>query len=463
MRHENTKDLLSHIHDGAIICSHDHKIIAANKSALRILKYKREEQLVFKNVSSFIEENNCENIPYNKETTSRGIDSHGSALPLQITRISTPENKNDYILLIKNKDQNTEKKYKEISDFQNLIMKTIPDLIFVKDENFKIVSCNPAFLKVYPKELRENVIGIDSKTGYHPDEADEFTSYDRIALNEGEVEYYETIHFPDGKKRTLFTKKIRFYGQEGKKYMLGICRDVTAMKEAEEKILKSNTELEKFAYIAAHDMQEPLRIIGSFATLLETEYADKLEGNALEYIKHCIKGAKRIQHMVDDLLEYALLNNTQEKIQKIEMDDVLQTVCENLYDNISYYEANIEYEKLGIITGNKNNVIRLFQNIIGNAIKYHRSGTPPEIKISRADGSHNTVFKIIDNGIGIDPKFYSIIFEPFKRLHSSSQYKGTGIGLAICSKILENMKGKIEIESEIDKGTTFIITIPKKM
>jgi len=242
--------------------------------------------------------------------------------------------------------------------------------------------------------------------------------------------------------------------------------DIDDYEKAEIKLYKlidnlksSNRELEQFAYVSSHDLKEPLRMITSFLQLLQRRYADKLDEDANDFIDYAVEGAKRMNSMINDLLEYSRIGSTEIEFEYLESEKILKIALRNLESLIDDSHAIITYDPLPLIYVNEQMMIQLFQNIIGNAIKY-RSLITPEIHISADKVDDEYVFAVKDNGIGIDPKHILRIFTIFQRLHSREEYDGTGIGLAISLRILQKHHGVIWAESELGKGTTFYFTIP---
>lgn len=247
-----------------------------------------------------------------------------------------------------------------------------------------------------------------------------------------------------------------------------IVHDMSDHKKAEReresliaKLAESNTELERFAYIASHDMQEPLRMVKNFSRLIAEEYTDKLNEEGKEYIDIVITGAERMQAMVDDLLEYARMgsNNIQDVL--VNADEEIKHVIENLSTLIKECNACITYDDLPKFKGNPVQFMRLLQNLIGNGLKYQKQGNTPKIHIAVQNKGEHWCFSVQDNGIGIDEEFVNQVFEPFKRLHSWDEYRGTGIGLAVCRKIVENHGGKIWVTSLPGEGSIFYFTLEK--
>lgn len=232
-------------------------------------------------------------------------------------------------------------------------------------------------------------------------------------------------------------------------------------KERTAELLKSNTELEQFAYIASHDLQEPLRTISRFMELLSLRYKDKLDSNAVEFINFAIEGAVRMQQLIDDLLEYSRVGTHGKTFVYSNLTEVLQNTISNMQLTIGEEEATIVYGLLPNINVDPLQIGQLFQNLIENSIKF-RSQEPPHISITSTSTQESHVIKFKDNGIGIESEYFNRIFQVFQRLHTTKEYPGTGIGLAICQKIVERHDGKIWVESELTKGSTFFIELPIK-
>lgn len=358
--------------------------------------------------------------------------------------------------------RNTNENLKEAQNFQHRVLENIPDFIFVKDEDGRIVTCNKAFLSIYPKEKRDKVIGYTTVEDFDKDEAEKFLYHDRKALESGYSETIEQVMFPNGENLTLFTKKIGFEDRKGQKFLLGIARNITEMKRTEEKLMHSNLELERFAYVAAHDMQEPVRMVKSFAEILMDDKKDMLDEEGISFLKECVKGANRIQDIINDLLDYSKVSNIEDELQAVDMEELYAHVLDNLKLKIQDTKAEVvKKDKLPVIKGSPERCVRLFENILLNAFKYQPDGQIPYVTISLDENSDSYIFRVKDNGIGINEKYHEKIFEPFKKLHHYSRYEGTGIGLSICMKIVKTMGGELWVDSEEGKGATFNIQLLK--
>ena len=250
--------------------------------------------------------------------------------------------------------------------------------------------------------------------------------------------------------------------------MSGIHLDITERKRVEEErekiradLLRSNEDLEQFSYAVSHDLQAPLRNIASFLQLLQRRYAPQLDGEANEYIDFAVGGAKRLSEMIHDLLEYSRVGTQGQPFAPVALDGVVRTALQNLALMIADSHADIGVEALPTVMGDHIQLVRLFQNLIGNAVKYQPAGAVPVIWITwrRTAGAHEIA--VSDNGIGIPPDLTGQLFKVFKRLHTHEQYEGTGVGLALCKRIVNRHGGRIWVQSEgAGAGSTFIFTLP---
>jgi len=246
-----------------------------------------------------------------------------------------------------------------------------------------------------------------------------------------------------------------------------ITRDITERKQAEERLQatlmdleRSNKELEQFAYVASHDLQEPLRMVASYTQLLAQRYEGQLDEKARRYINYAVDGAIRMQRLINDLLAFSRINTQGKTIKEISSHTVLGEAIHNLAAAIEENRALITSDDLPTVRADATQLSLLFQNLIGNAIKY-RSADLPSIHVSACDLGREWRFSVKDNGIGIDAKYAEKVFVLFQRLHSEQEYPGTGIGLAMCKRIVERHGGRIWFESALGNGSTFYFTLPK--
>lgn len=226
-----------------------------------------------------------------------------------------------------------------------------------------------------------------------------------------------------------------------------------------EELTRSNRELEQFAYVVSHDLQQPLQSVTGFIRLLQLKYQDSLDQMAHEYLSRIHEAGDRMQRLIQDLLIYAQVEQQSPDFQLLDGNHVLTQVLENLQSAIAEKHVSLLYQPLPMITGNETQLIQLFQNLLSNAIKFVPVGTTPQIKITAEQQSLHWLFSIQDNGIGIEPQNLNQIFEIFQRTESAKHYPGTGIGLATCKKIVEYHQGRIWVTSQLNVGTTFHFTL----
>lgn len=278
----------------------------------------------------------------------------------------------------------------------------------------------------------------------------------RIRRNDGEFHWFKTKAVP---MRDNSGNIVKWFGSN---------TDFDDIKKAEvkmqilvEELERSNKELEQFAYVASHDLQEPLRMVSSYTQLLANRYKDKLDGDANDFINFAVDGASRMQRLINDLLEFSRIQTRGNNFHEADTSLILAEALINLRQKIEESNAIITNENLPVIICDQYQIVRLFQNLIDNAIKF-RGNAAPLIHITSETVDSGWKFSINDNGIGIDPKHKEKIFEIFQRLHATQKYPGTGIGLAICKRIVERHGGTIWVESQLGKGTSIYFTILKK-
>jgi PAS domain S-box-containing protein len=340
--------------------------------------------------------------------------------------------------------------------------------ILLLDADNEILECNEALQNMlgYDKEELSNFLGIDLV--YRRD-IKKVRKNDE-ALLKGKVNSYTVqIRLKKSNRRLLWVKQTinRIDVEEGDHYFLATIENIDQRVKAERKLAqraeelsRSNAELEQFAYIASHDLQEPLRTISSFVQLLQRRYGEDLDDDARMYIDMAVGGTVRMQALIKDLLQYSRVQQSPESKELIDMNTVLEEVGTNLKNVAEANSAEVLSELLPSINANRVQMIQLFQNLIDNAIKF-RTEENPEVLISVQEQGSRYHFTVRDNGIGINPEFQDKIFSIFQRLHGRDEYEGTGIGLAVCKKIVEHHGGRIWIDSKVESGTSFNFTLKK--
>jgi PAS domain S-box-containing protein len=239
-----------------------------------------------------------------------------------------------------------------------------------------------------------------------------------------------------------------------------ILSDETKNKQLQDSLTESNMALEQFAHIASHDLQEPLRTVGTFAELLATRYRDKLDQEAAGFLDLIVNGSKRMGTLIQDLLSYARVQTEIDRPTSYSLDQDLESALSQLQALIDTTHAVVTHDPLPTIQVDQGQMVRLFQNLVGNAVKYAKPGVPPSIHLSATQEGSDWVITVKDNGIGFEQKFAKEIFLPFKRLHGQTEYPGTGVGLAICRRIVERHGGRIWAESQPGEGSSFHFALP---
>jgi PAS domain S-box-containing protein len=313
----------------------------------------------------------------------------------------------------------------------------------------------------------------------HPQDRNRIAvSLDRAKSNPEVRNWNEEYRFQkaDGSYAYVMDRAIFSRNSEGKPIrIIAAMSDITQRKEFEESLKKlngelkrqakelaiSNSGLEQFAYVASHDLQEPLRMVSSFLSLLDRKYRDRMDEKAQQYIHFAVDGAIRMRQIILDLLEYSRVGKEEKVLEEINLEEVVFEVTQLQAQLIEEKNANVRFEGQCLITSFKSPILQVFQNLIGNALKYSKEGVPPFVIISCREEKSQWVISVKDNGIGISEEYFDKIFVIFQRLHSKDEYTGTGLGLAIVKKIIETLGGKIWVESVYSQGTTFFLTIPK--
>jgi light-regulated signal transduction histidine kinase (bacteriophytochrome) len=231
------------------------------------------------------------------------------------------------------------------------------------------------------------------------------------------------------------------------------------LEDTNKELARSNENLEQFAYVASHDLQEPLRILASYSQLLEKRYKGRLDQDADEFIYYLVDAANRMQKLITDLLAYSRAGHGSTNKVEVDCNELLRRLVAGMAATIESVGGSVTYDRLPSISAHETSLVQLFQNLIGNALKF-RGEQSPTVHVSARQAQGEWVFSVRDNGIGIEPQYAQRIFMIFQRLHARSKYPGTGIGLSICKKIVESMGGRIWVESEPGQGSTFYFTVP---
>lgn len=314
----------------------------------------------------------------------------------------------------------------------------------------------------------------------HPEDADRVVKSMHDAIDDPKANFwreeYRYIKISDGSIAHILDSGFIIRDTQQKAIrMVGAMRDISENKVYEQSLkslnselerhalalLRSNNDLEQFAYVASHDLQEPLRMITSFMTQLDRNYGNQLDDRAKKYIHFATDGARRMRQIILDLLEFSKVRSSESEMTAIDTGQLIEEIKLTFRKQIQATGAVIDYEAMPVILVNKLPLIQVFQNLIGNALKYHAKNRTPAISIYTKESPTHWTFFVKDNGIGISEEYYEKVFYIFQRLHSKNEYSGSGIGLAIAKKIVEREGGEINVQSEEGKGSTFYFTVLK--
>jgi PAS domain S-box-containing protein len=342
-----------------------------------------------------------------------------------------------------------------------------PDVILRFDRNLSHLYVNPAGLRMYGKPA-DAVIGkpID-RLGL--DESYSAVWKERIqevfrSGRPSEVE--DSLPGPEGME-SYQSHCVPEFGSDGAvANVLVVSRDVTGRKKAEdamqrsaENLRRSNEDLQQFAYAVSHDLQEPLRMVSGFLRLLEERYQPQLDERARKYISYAVEGATRMSQLITDLLAYSRVDRQAKELQPTDANASLASALSNLRTRIEEASATISHDELPIVLADGSQLVQLFQNLIGNAIKFRNIGRSCRVDIGALKQDSEYVFSVCDNGIGIAEEDFDRIFTIFQRLHAREKYEGTGVGLAICKRIVERHGGRVWVESRLGEGSRFRFTL----
>ena len=270
--------------------------------------------------------------------------------------------------------------------------------------------------------------------------------------NEKRYARFESNIIDDGAGKVSFTTILADVSE--------IRRSQRAEKQISDEAQRSNTDLEQFAYVASHDLQEPLRMVTKFAALLNRKYGNQLNDEAKSYLKYVTEGAERMRLLIDDLLQLSRIGSTENQFVEVDLNHLTKIVLDSMHMAVDENKSAVSVGSLPAVRGDGLQLAQVLQNLISNGIKFH-GPEPPRIDISAREGTKEWIISVKDSGIGIDPEYADKLFKMFSRLHTKEEYPGTGLGLAISKKIVERHGGRIWFESEPGRGTTFFFTLPK--
>ncbi len=475
---------LMELSPGASYVNRENKIVMLNSAACKLLGAATAEEIIGKSPFEILHPDSHQMVQARIEKLLKGesvpmeveqiVRSDGSIKDVEVVaaRIDDEDGPAIQVIMIDITDRiNADKALKESKEKLEIALENgnigiwewdiINDRIDLDKRSNKIFSLDTEFsaksLDVFEKIIHEEDL---------PYVRDAF----QLALTDGNpLETIFRIRHNDDNINYISIKALVKKDIGGKPLkMTGVCFDITEMKKGTERalfllnenLLRSNKDLEQFAYVASHDLQEPLRMVSSFTQLLSKRYHDKLDKDAQEFIQFAVDGAIRMQLLINGLLEYSRVETRGNKFSLCSMQAILGQVIFNLNIKIAETSALITSDELPVVLADERQIVQLLQNLIDNAIKFCK--TSPRIHISALEENHNYLFSVSDNGIGIEPQYFTRVFQIFQRLHSKEEFGGTGIGLAICKRIIDRHGGKIWIDSSPGKGSVFYFTIRKQ-
>jgi signal transduction histidine kinase len=393
---------------------------------------------------------------YHSELTQRDFVS--SLVVIGDTFVSSQRDVTD----IKNAQRRAEEEHEHL----RTILDLIPIGVFITDRDGNTVIYNKALDAIWgnaphPSSVAEyrQYIGWYADTGVRL-KADEWPAARAVQKGESSTMVVDIQRF-DGTRGSMVASGVPLRDTEGKITGSAVAaQDVTELRNAEKELARSNDDLQQFAYLASHDLQEPLRMVTNYLELLERRYDGKLDKEATEYIDFAVEGAQRMRALIDDLLAYSRVETTPRPFSPVDMKAVVEVALKQLSTLVDESGAQIDVADLPTIMADDWQMTQVMQNLIGNAIKFH-GAERPRIAISCAQNAREWTFAVRDNGIGLNMAYSDKLFHMFHRLHTREQYPGTGVGLALARKMVERHGGRIWVESEEGKGSTFFFTVPK--
>ncbi len=470
--------LLEAAPDAMILVDHSGAIVLVNSQTESLFSYKRHE-LIGSKVELLVPERFRKNHPVHRvgymETAGVrpmgmglnlfGLRADGSEFPVEIS-LSPIDTEEGRFIIAAVRDVAARRQAEEM--FRGLL-ESAPDAMVIVDRLGKIRLVNSQTEAVFGYS-REELIGerleklVPERYGeIHPKHRTSYFEEPRVRRMGGGLEL-----FARRKDGSEFPVEISLSPLETEDGILvnAAIRDVSEMRRTEaiarmaEELKRSNAELEQFAYVASHDLQEPLRAVAGSVQMLQLRYEDKLDERANEFITHAVEGATRMQSLLNDLLTYSRVGTRGQTFAPTDFNKVVKAVTDDLAVAVRENNAVIRAAELPTLPADEVQMIQLFQNLIANAIKF-KGDNAPQIQVGAEDCGRHWQFSIEDNGIGIDVQYADRVFVIFQRLHTRKEYPGTGIGLAICKRIVDRHNGKIWFESNENKGTTFFFTLPK--
>ena len=358
-------------------------------------------------------------------------------------------------------------KREEVLEERNAILENIDDAYFSLDKDWKLIYWNNAVVKIF-EHPGKDLLTLSIWELYPNSEDTLFYYYFHKAVEENAAQHFEIYYekldtwfetsvYPSGKGLSIFLKNV----SARKIAEIKLEALYKSLQENAKELEASTAELEQFAYSVSHDLQEPLRMVTGFLSIFEQKYAGLVDDKGKQYIQFAVDGAKQMRQVIQDLLAFSRVGKAEDKLDDVNLSQIIEEISGSYKSQPDNKKVIITRKQLPVLKTFKAPVRQVFQNLISNGIKYQKPGNVPEIEIYFDEQERFYQFSVRDNGIGVSKEYHDKIFILFKRLHNREVYDGTGMGLAITKKIIENMGGKIWVESADGTGSTFHFTIPK--
>ncbi len=387
------------------------------------------------------------------------VTSDGERIPYEFSATTVENPEGDTVLAGIGRDVSEQKaRERELTKYETIV-ETIEDGIYVKDENDHFTMVNDAYAEMTGYD-RDELVGAHASLVVEEATIDDSRGMlSGTAVDDGDEPTMEaTLQAKDGGEIPA-EGTFASIDTDDEREEVGVVRDITERKERRRKLEESNERLEQFAYAASHDLQEPLRMVSSYLSLVERRYADELDEDAEEFIEFAVDGAERMREMIDALLEYSRVETRGDPFEQVDLQDVYEDAVQDLEVKIAESGAEIDAESLPEVYGDEGQLRQVFENLLSNAIEYTEEG-PPRVSVDAERAGEEWIVSVSDEGIGIDPEHADRVFEVFNRLHTREEHEGTGIGLALCRRIVERHGGEIWVDSTPGEGSTFYFSVP---